>query len=129
MPQAPIPHVNDAAQFAGRIVDGSLAVLNAVARQPAGGGRGEMNFRVGTLRNRTEDKQPATGSEPGTRLGLLLIVCCVAQFMVILDLSIVNVALPSIQSDLGFSSGQSAVGRRRVRDRLRRLPDARRARE
>jgi EmrB/QacA subfamily drug resistance transporter len=36
--------------------------------------------------------------------GLLLAVCCVAQFMVILDLSIVNVALPSIQSSLGFSS-------------------------
>ncbi|MBA3807859.1 MAG: MFS transporter [Solirubrobacterales bacterium] len=34
----------------------------------------------------------------------LLTVCCVAQFMVILDLSIVNVALPSIQSALGFSS-------------------------
>ena len=34
---------------------------------------------------------------------LLLAVCCVAQFMVILDLSIVNVALPSIQSDLLFS--------------------------
>ncbi|HEX7992657.1 MAG TPA: MFS transporter, partial [Streptosporangiaceae bacterium] len=62
-----------------------------------------MNFRVGTLRNKTEDKQPAVRSEPGTRLGLLLTVCCVAQFMVILDLSIVNVALPSIQSDLGFS--------------------------
>ena len=37
-------------------------------------------------------------------LGLLLAVCCVAQFMVILDLSIVNVALPSIQSSLGFTS-------------------------
>jgi EmrB/QacA subfamily drug resistance transporter len=36
--------------------------------------------------------------------GWLLAVCCVAQFMVILDLSIVNVALPSIQSALGFSS-------------------------
>jgi EmrB/QacA subfamily drug resistance transporter len=34
----------------------------------------------------------------------LLAVCCVAQFMVILDLSIVNVALPRIQTDLGFSS-------------------------
>ena len=31
-------------------------------------------------------------------------VCCVAQFMVILDLSIVNVALPSIQSSLNFSA-------------------------
>ena len=37
-------------------------------------------------------------------MGWLLAVCCVAQFMVILDLSIVNVALPSIQSSLGFSS-------------------------
>ena len=36
--------------------------------------------------------------------GWLLAVCCVAQFMVILDLSIVNVALPSIQSALGFSA-------------------------
>jgi EmrB/QacA subfamily drug resistance transporter len=36
--------------------------------------------------------------------GLLLAVCCVAQFMVILDLSIVNVALPSIQSSLKFSA-------------------------
>ena len=31
-------------------------------------------------------------------------MCCVAQFMVILDLSIVNVALPSIQTALNFSS-------------------------
>jgi EmrB/QacA subfamily drug resistance transporter len=37
------------------------------------------------------------------RHGLLLTVCCLAQFMVILDVSIVNVALPSIQRSLGFS--------------------------
>jgi EmrB/QacA subfamily drug resistance transporter len=43
---------------------------------------------------------------PGRRpqSGLILAVCCVAQFMVILDLSIVNVALPSIQASLGFTS-------------------------
>ncbi len=53
----------------------------------------------------------AVASEPvaterglSPRSGWLLAVCCVAQFMVILDLSIVNVALPSIQSSLGFSS-------------------------
>ncbi len=40
----------------------------------------------------------------GSHSRSLLAVCCVAQFMVILDLSIVNVALPSIQSSLGFSS-------------------------
>jgi EmrB/QacA subfamily drug resistance transporter len=35
---------------------------------------------------------------------LLLTVCCLAQFMVILDVSIVNVALPSIHRSLGFSA-------------------------
>ena len=34
---------------------------------------------------------------------LLLAVCCTAQFMVILDVAIVNVALRSIRSSLGFS--------------------------
>ena len=34
----------------------------------------------------------------------ILLVCCVAQFMVILDLSIVNVALPHIQDALNISS-------------------------
>src|ERR1700710_3046427 len=47
---------------------------------------------------------PPVERKLGSGTALLLAVCCVAQFMVILDLSIVNVALPSIQSDLGFSS-------------------------
>ncbi|MGZ4196373.1 MAG: MFS transporter [Solirubrobacteraceae bacterium] len=42
--------------------------------------------------------------ERSPRTTWILVVCCVAQFMVILDLSIVNVALPSIQSSLNFSS-------------------------
>jgi EmrB/QacA subfamily drug resistance transporter len=51
----------------------------------------------------------ATGAEApkrrfGSREAWLLGVCCAAQFMVILDLSIVNVALPSIQSSLGFTA-------------------------
>jgi EmrB/QacA subfamily drug resistance transporter len=32
-----------------------------------------------------------------------LILCCIAQFMVILDVSVVNVALPSIRADLHFT--------------------------
>ncbi len=47
---------------------------------------------------------PAHESGRGAPSRWLLVVCCVAQFMVILDLSIVNVALPSIQSSLGFSA-------------------------
>jgi EmrB/QacA subfamily drug resistance transporter len=38
------------------------------------------------------------------RTDALLIVVCLAQFMVILDISIVNVALPSIQRSLHFSN-------------------------
>src|SRR5512132_4388740 len=34
---------------------------------------------------------------------LVLVLICLAQFMVILDATIVNVALPSIQEDLGLS--------------------------
>jgi EmrB/QacA subfamily drug resistance transporter len=47
---------------------------------------------------------PSAGSGRGSGSTWLLAVCCVAQFMVILDLSIVNVALPSIQLNLGFSA-------------------------
>lgn len=56
------------------------------------------------------DAPGAREGRPGGRLAgsqtWLLVVCCVAQFMVILDLSIVNVALPSIQVALNFSSTQ-----------------------
>ncbi len=38
------------------------------------------------------------------RRTITLVLCCLAQFMVILDVSIVNVALPSIRGDLGFSA-------------------------
>jgi EmrB/QacA subfamily drug resistance transporter len=41
--------------------------------------------------------------DPGRRR-LILALCCLAQFMVILDVSVVNVALPSIREDLGFSA-------------------------
>ena len=35
---------------------------------------------------------------------VVLVIVCLAQFMVVLDATVVNVALPSIQSDLGFSA-------------------------
>lgn len=51
----------------------------------------------------TSQKQAtaAVTSSRGTWLALALL--CVVQFMVVLDIAIVNVALPSIKSDLGFS--------------------------
>jgi EmrB/QacA subfamily drug resistance transporter len=43
------------------------------------------------------------GVEPDHGKWLALALLCAVQFMVVLDVSIVNVALPSIQVDLGFS--------------------------
>jgi EmrB/QacA subfamily drug resistance transporter len=39
-----------------------------------------------------------------TNRWLVLVIVCLAQFMVVLDATVVNVALPSIQDDLGFSA-------------------------
>jgi EmrB/QacA subfamily drug resistance transporter len=43
---------------------------------------------------------PASGE---TNRWLVLVIVCLGQFMVVLDATVVNVALPSIQRDLGFS--------------------------
>jgi EmrB/QacA subfamily drug resistance transporter len=59
---------------------------------------------VETTAGPTMAQTPAAERKQGSGSAWLLVVCCVAQFMVILDLSIVNVALPSIQSSLGFSA-------------------------
>ncbi len=72
-------------------------------REPAAGG-GFVSVEAAPRPAVTEP--PVAGRGRGSRPGLLLAVCCVAQFMVILDLSIVNVALPDIQSDLGFTAPQ-----------------------
>ena len=46
---------------------------------------------------------PGTGQPARGRLGLALLVIATAQLMVVLDATIVNVALPDIQKALGFS--------------------------
>ena len=56
------------------------------------------------------------------RRWLALALLCVVQFMVVLDIAIVNVALPSIQEDLGFSQDESPVGDQRLCPRVRRVP-------
>ncbi|MFD4367623.1 MFS transporter [Rhodococcus sp. NPDC058521] len=51
--------------------------------------------------------QPGTDEEaavaPARAATLLAVVVCAAQFMVVLDISVVNVALPSMRSSLGFT--------------------------
>jgi EmrB/QacA subfamily drug resistance transporter len=46
---------------------------------------------------------PAIGTQRERRRWMALALVVIAQFMVILDVTIVNVALPSIQRDLGFA--------------------------
>ena len=62
------------------------------------------------------------------RRTLTLVLCCLAQFMVVLDVSIVNVALPSISADLGFTPASLAWVVNALHARVRGLPAARRAR-
>ena len=54
------------------------------------------------------DERPDDFVEPPssgeTNRWLVLVIVCLAQFMVMLDATVVNVALPSIQADLGFSA-------------------------
>jgi MFS family permease len=48
-----------------------------------------------------------TGRAPGSlapNRWLVLVIACLAQFMVVLDATVVNVALPSIQRGLHFSA-------------------------
>ena len=54
----------------------------------------------------TSEMQVTAGvSTSDRRRWLALALLCVVQFMVVLDIAIVNVALPSIKLDLGFSQG------------------------
>jgi EmrB/QacA subfamily drug resistance transporter len=53
----------------------------------------------------TSEMQATTSAGPDRRTWLALALLCVVQFMVVLDIAIVNVALPSIKVDLGFSQG------------------------
>ncbi|CAO5192384.1 Cephamycin export protein CmcT [Frankia sp. AiPs1] len=71
----------------------------AGAGPPAGGER-----PAGSAPAATTDPNPEEPPGSPPMGGLILAVCCAAQFMVVLDVSIVNVALPTIRSSLGFDA-------------------------
>src|SRR5437763_2444541 len=60
-----------------------------------------------TAPNRTQGKErtfmTAASFETGRSRWIALIVLCLGTLMIVLDTTIVNVALPSIKHDLGFS--------------------------
>src|SRR5205814_5495342 len=63
-----------------------------------------------TLRERGRITAPSTRTSPiaGGSRWLALVVLCAGMLMIVLDQTIVNVALPSIQSDLDFSQSDLA---------------------
>lgn len=65
-----------------------------------------MTDTVHPSRRRASGEAPAELDSPGSsprRRWLVLAVLCTAQLMIVLDTTIVNIALPSAQQDLGFS--------------------------
>ncbi len=60
----------------------------------------------------TEDMQKETGDQltgqTDRERWTALYVLCVGMLMIVLDVTVVNVALPSIQDDLGFSQSSLA---------------------
>src|SRR6187431_2900387 len=58
---------------------------------------------AGTAETESRSTQPGGAGAGGSRHGLALPVLAAAQLMVVLDATIVNVALPHIQRALGFS--------------------------
>jgi EmrB/QacA subfamily drug resistance transporter len=69
------------------------AALKAGAGQPGDGQPGD---------GRPGDGQPGDGQPEAGRSGLPLALILVASFMVVLDFTIVNIALPSIEHDFGL---------------------------
>src|SRR5690242_1657569 len=65
-----------------------------------------MSFRTGLgLRNVTANfkEEAMTETTDSRTRWLALYVLCLASLMIVLDVTVVNVALPSIREDLGFS--------------------------
>ncbi len=49
---------------------------------------------------------PALAAPPSSRRWLTLVIVGLAQLMVVLDSTVVNIALPTAQADLGFTNGE-----------------------
>ena len=70
--------------------------------------------------------RPAGAARRGHHPALALAVIAACQLMVVLDATIVNIALPHIQQALGFSTTEPVLGGQRLHAHLRRAAAARR---
>src|SRR5215467_10497943 len=73
------------------------------AGQPVARRRSPMPAKPPQARPGVPEARATVTAHPPRRLGLALAVIATAQLMVVLDLTIVTVALPHIQAALGFS--------------------------
>src|SRR5438128_1076804 len=67
------------------------------------GGVVDFRIRSSSINRDLEQTKGQTVIHSARRKWYALALICAVQFMVVLDIAIVNVALPSIQKDLGFS--------------------------
>src|SRR5947209_8519703 len=63
---------------------------------------------IGDVSGENATVAPAVGPQGDRARWIALVVLCVGMLMIVLDVTVVNVALPSIQSDLGFGSSSLA---------------------
>ena len=63
-----------------------------------------LGGRRGTIENGRGPTPSPAGTEANRRRWLALVVLCTGQLMIVLDATVVNVALPVVQRDLHFSS-------------------------
>src|SRR6266704_873385 len=73
----------------------------------------KKQMSTATTDNKTEMDQPIATDRPAApasdrRRWMALYVLCVGMLMIVLDVTVVNVALPSIRRDLGFSQASLA---------------------
>ena len=78
-----------------------------------------------TLRALGMERPPMTGREQRQRWWALYVLCA-GVLMIVLDTTIVNVALPSIREDLALHRDVARLGRQRLHADVRRVPAARR---
>ncbi|HEY9376956.1 MAG TPA: MFS transporter [Jiangellaceae bacterium] len=63
-----------------------------------------MSYDSTAVENTAPEREVAENGHGHRHLGIALTIISAAQLMIVLDVSVVNIALPSIQTDLGFSA-------------------------
>ena len=111
---------------AGRVPRRARHAAAARARHPrAARAARRGDLRAGDTRIELAPTSPQPAARGRRERWVALYVLCAGMLMIVLDVTVVNVALPSIQEQLHFSSASPRLGRERLPDLLRRAAAAR----